>query len=194
MSQFDWAMAALAALGSVVAVVQLRLWLRNWGDGRIDTFESVERNSLKLLAQIEAQGFRPDFVLGIGRSGAFLAGWLAGNLGTVSIEVVDRKHGTVPTQIVEYPHIEERLALLEQLYGKKARVLVVEGAATRGNSFIEFENLRRRHANEWDCRYAVLYEVDTNVATIHFVAKRLGRAPKRYPWHKTPRYRNFIRK
>lgn len=193
MSWFDLAMASLAGMGGVVATVQLRLWIRNWTDGRVDTFAAIERHGLELLRRIEAAGFHPDFVLGIGRSGAFLAGWLAGNLGSVAIEVVDRMHQTDPTEPVEFPDIAERMRLLTKLYGQHAKVLIVEGAATRGNTFMSFEKVRRGHAGSWECRYAVLYEVETNIARIDFAARRLKSTPLRYPWHTTARYRSFLR-
>ena len=194
MSSTDLVLASLALVGGIVSIIQLRLWLRNWQDNRIDRFASVERHGLKLLEAIETDGFQPDLVLGIGRGGAFLGGWLAGNLGSVAIEVIDRTHQEHATEPVIFPHLAEKLGLMIKIYGEYPRVLVVEAAATRGNTFISFEKARLQFAPEWKCRYAVLYEVDTNIARIDFSGRKLARTPPRYPWHKKIGYRRYLRR
>jgi len=194
MSLFNVGLTLLAIIGGVASIIQIRIWILNWQDSRIDKFASVERHGLKLLEQVEADDFQPDFVLGIGRGGAFLAGWIAGNLGSVCIEVIDRRHQEQSTEPVDFPYLEEKIALLRKIHGEGAKVLVVEAAATRGNTFISFERARLRLAPDWVCRYAVLYEVDTNIARIDFLGRRLARTPPRYPWHNRVGYRRYLRR
>ena len=192
MSLNDLGVEILAVLGGIAALIQLRLWIRNWQDSRVDQFASIERHALKLLEQIEESRFTPAVVLGIGRSGALVGGWLAGNLGTLPIEVIDRMH-QVSSDPVDYPNLQAKIDLMISIYGASAHVLVVEGAATRGNSFISFERSRRLIAPDWSCKYAVLYEVETNISHIDFAAKRLSRTPGKYPWHKRSGYKSFLR-
>ena len=194
MSVLNAVLAFLAVLGGIASTLQLRIWLRQWQESRIDQFASIERHGIRLLQRIKASGFRPDFVLGLGRSGAFVGGWLAGNLGSVPIEVIDRFHRGQSTEPMEFPHLHERLALLRKIHGDNAKVLVVEGATTRGGTFHHFQLLRQPIVPLWDCKFSVLYEVDTVDFHTDFVAKVLPKAPARYPWHKTAEYRDFIRK
>lgn len=76
---------------------------------------------------------------------------------------------------------------------KPPKVLVVEGAATRGGTFYHFEQLRRTAVPGWECRYCALYMVDTVTVRLDYFARKLSRAPLRYPWHKTHEWRDFMR-
>lgn len=193
MTVFDLVLAVLAILGGVATVVQIRLWIIDWHAARIDNFSAIEKHGLRLLECVNRSEFVPDLILGIGRSGAFLGGWLAGNLGSIPIEVIDRVHKANSADPMDFPNFAEKIALLRAIHGDKARVLVVEGATTRGATLQNFERLRLAHVPDWMCRYAVLYQVDTAAFPAQFVGKSLGRAPLRYPWHKTPEYRHHIR-
>jgi len=186
-------LAVLATIGGIASIIQIRLWIQNWQNSRVDSFSAVERRGLDLLRQIKTDGFEPDFVLGLGRSGAFLGGWLAGNLGSVPIEVIDRIHKANATDPMEFPYCAEKIGLIRCIYGEDASVLVVEGATTRGTTFYQFEKIREQQAPYWKCRYCVLYEVDTSTFHTQFVGQRMNKAPIRYPWHKTPEYKDFIR-
>jgi hypoxanthine phosphoribosyltransferase len=181
-------------IGFVVGVIQLPLWYREWQRNRTDSFSAIERHGIQLLRKIRQSGYKPDFVLGLGRSGALIGGWLAGNLGSIRIEVIDRVHKEGKAQSMEFPHIDKRLQLLSAIYGQTAQVLVVEGATTRGTTFQEFETIRHAVLPKWDCRFCVVYEIDTNLFEMDFVGKRLPRAPESYPWHATDDYKKFIRK
>jgi hypoxanthine phosphoribosyltransferase len=185
---------ALAVLGGVVAVNQCRIWWDDWHKSRIDRFSAIERHGLEVMNRIKRAGYVPDVVLGLGRSGAFLGGWLAGNLGSLRIEVIDRVHKEGNVQLMDFPQMRERLEFLKEAYGPKANVLVVEGATTRGTTFYQFEQVRASVVPDWNCKFCVLYEVDTNMFEIDFVGKRLKSAPLRYPWHATEEYRKFIRR
>ncbi len=183
----------LGIIGGVVSLIQLALWAFSWRENRIDKFDRIERHGVKLLDQIKESDFKPDFVLGLGRSGALMGGWLAGNLGSVAIEVIDRVHQDQLSKTMTFPHIEEKLRLLKAIYGDSACVLVVEGAVTRGGTFQQFEILRKSLAPEWKCEYCALYEVDTSAFTSTFVGRYLKKAPTRYPWHTRADYKKYLR-
>lgn len=88
---------------------------------------------------------------------------------------------------------EKKLDLLMEIYGNSAKILIVEGATTWGGTFHDFEILRKKYAPDWICKFAVLYEVDTCKFPISFHGRILDRAPIRYPWHKTAKYKTAIR-
>lgn len=183
-----------AILGAGATLYQCIIWWKEWSSKRIDHFGAIERHGVEVMNKVKRAGFRPDFVLGLGRSGAFLGGWLAGNLGSVRIEVIDRIHKEGNSQLMEFPNVEERMSMLKAVYGDTAKVLVVEGATTRGTTFYHFESYRAAMASQWECKYCVIYEVDTNMFQIDFVGKRLRAAPERYPWHATEDWQKFIRR
>ncbi|MGN6516387.1 MAG: hypothetical protein ACTHLR_11180 [Rhizomicrobium sp.] len=193
MSWIDLVAWTFGIVGGIASINQLRIWFVEWQEKRIDSFASIERHGIQLLKQIKESGFTPDFVLGLGRSGAFLAGWLAGNLGSLRIEVIDRIHKDDPSDPMEFPNAKEQLALLKKIHGEAARVLVVEGAATRGGTFYHFEKIRREYVPHWQCKCCALYRVDTANVRLEFFAQSLKAAPLKYPWHKTHEWRDFIR-
>ena len=84
-------------IGTVAASIQLYRWRREWIIGRSIDFAGMETLILELKNIISGQNFTPDFVLGIGRSGAILGGFMAGCLEAIPVEVMERTH----------PHIQK---------------------------------------------------------------------------------------
>jgi hypoxanthine phosphoribosyltransferase len=189
----NWALLLFGLVGGIISIKQLADWLHEYRENRIDTFQSIERNAVKLIEKIQADGFNPQLVLGIGRSGALLGGWIAGNLGSIPIQVIDRAFKEEEGTTVEYPYATEIFAMLRRKYGEGTRVLVVEGASTTGSSLITFSKIRKQEVPDWNCRYAVLYEVESTRFPCQYVALHINRAPKRYPWHKTVHYASHLR-
>lgn len=190
---WEYLLTIIAALiGVIVGIIQLIKWYRERQEERIDTFALVEKYAIRLLEKIEADKFAPDFVLGLGRSGAFLGGWLAGNLGSIPIEVVDRIHGIGDTTLMKIPHGEHKIRLLKKIYGANAKVLVVEAATTRGTTFYQFQEVRGRIAPEWQCKFCVLYEVKSNWFPVDFVGKQIKQVPRRYAWHLRASYKKAL--
>jgi len=180
-------------IGGIISVKQLIDWWREYQEKRIDSFESIERNAIKLIEKVQADGFTPQLVIGIGRSGAFLGGWIAGNLGSIPIQVIDRSFKKEEGTTVEYLNCDQILAMLRIQFGKTARVLVVEGASTTGSSLAAFSKIRKKEVPDWDCRYAVLYEVESTKFACQYVALRISKTPERYPWHKTVHYAKYLK-
>jgi hypoxanthine phosphoribosyltransferase len=184
---------AFGVLGAIVSIYQAKIWVAEWRDRKIDSFSSIERHGVQLLHKISTSGFRPDFVLGLGRSGAFLGGWIAGNLGSIPIEVIDRIHKNDVDDPMDFPYVVEKFELLRRAYGDRAKVLVVEGATVRGATSRTFFKYKHHYASDWNCRFCVLYRVETSDFPVDFVAKMLKAAPRRFPWHRTGDYQDFIR-
>ncbi len=190
----DYILFAFGIIGGLISLWQGMLWYLEWQESRIDTLASVDSNGLRLIEQIRRVGFQPDVVIGIGRSGAFLGGWIAGNLGSLPIDIVDRHHTDDPSNPANYTGIEQRIGLLRTLYGDTAKALIVEGATTSGVSLQQCSKHLKTFAPGWTCKYAVLYEVETSKFPTDFVARRIKRAPRRYPWHKTVDYKRYLRR
>ena len=190
----DWGLVAaivggiFAVVGGIVTIIQLFIWLRDWAASRVDKIADVERYALGLIDDIRKENFRPTFVLGIGRSGAFLAGWLAGNLGSLPIEVIDRVHARKGGAAPEFNNMERKIQLLIDIYGADAKVLVVEAADITGRTFTKFRELTASLTPNWDCKYCAIYTMAHLNSDIDFIAKRLKAVPKRLPWHRTPEY------
>ncbi len=97
----------------------------------------------RVSGKIAESGFNPDQVVGIGRSGAILGGIVAGNLGHLPIETVERRHDdprrilstlTEPDEIYN-GDVRDPGALDPRPAWKARRVLLVMGEAKSAQSF-----------------------------------------------------------
>jgi len=193
----------LAVLGAVAGIAgcifagmqayKYNLWRR-----RI-TWDDALRVADKLLRQIEAEenGWEPEVVIGLGRSGGIWGGWLAGNLGTLPLAVVDLKYTGSETGIeVAFPGGEGVLDTVRKTHGDKLRVLLIEGATSRGTTFREFLKRFENQLAGWDVRKAVLYRNPASDARLDFVGKGdlvpwpTDRKP--FPWQDRAGYRPFL--
>jgi len=144
----------------------------------------------KVLVQIEGGDWKPDLILGLGRSGAIWGGWFAGNLGSLPIAVVDILYRKTPVgRDVTFPAGAETLQLLREVRGSTLKVLIVQGASSTGQTFMEFLGQHRQHITDWSMKFAVLYRNRAVATRIDFVGKNLDPWPKRLPWHLRPVYR-----
>lgn len=187
-------LGALAVIGGAVSIWQIYVWVRTWQDNRIDSFAGLERHTIRLLQDISGSPFRPDLVIGIGRGGGFIGGWLAGNLGSVAFEVVDRTHSGDAVNPVVFPHAPAKFEYLRAAYGASIRALIVEAATTRGTTLREFERLRMHYLPGWTCGYAVLFNNRSVDFPVAFSARMLDRTPQKYPWHYSPAYQHHVAK
>jgi hypoxanthine phosphoribosyltransferase len=147
-----------------------------------------------VLEKIERDGWRPNVVVGIGRSGAIWGGWLAGNLGSVPIYVIDKEFEiTGSGRRVVLLDCERHLRWIKTKYGDHARLLVVEGATTLGTSLIDFERSRKHVIPEAEHRTAALY-VLKGAACVpnYFGTDAVAPWPERFPWHYRPVYKRFL--
>ena len=189
----DGLVYVLALLGGVMSGWELFRRFNEWREHRIDTFASIEKNALKLLDQVDADEFNPTVVIGIGRSGAFLGGWLAGNLGSLPISVFERRFKADKGGPPDFADFERNVETLDELFTDKKTALVVQGASTSGSTLREFEQKRQQFMPDWEVKYCVLYNVDTAAFPVDYVAKVLKVAPKKFPWHKRAAYKKYMR-
>ena len=170
----------------------LALWIVKRTNSEL-TWLEAEAAAQRVSDQVSQEpGWQPDAVVGIGRSGAIRAGWLAGNLGSLPVGVIDAVYdqGASGTT-TQLPCLEEWL-LAVRARTNIGRLLVVEGATARGTSFMEFdEALKRIPELRATARYAVLFRGSTCLFDVHFVGDELAEWPDRFPWHATAAYRRM---
>ena len=173
-------------ISTVIAVIQYRrvsVWKKRL------TWDDSLRTSTKLLRNIEQSGWIPDIVLGLGRSGGIWGGWLAGNLGSLPFSVIDDKYPEV-----SFPAGAKILRVLREEYPLMSKMLVVEGASSRGETINQFRDEFSVILQGIEIRFAVLYMNPASSAKIDYVGE-VGPEPwpLRFPWHSTDRYRPYLR-
>lgn len=193
LEELDLTLGIVSGLISVFGVgfVAYRYWARKRA---ALSMQSAVRRAERMLEAMQRDRFAPAAVLGLGRSGALWGGWFAGNLGSLPIHVVNR-HFEV-TQTGRRVVLEECEPLLRQLrrkYGDGASFLVVEGATTTGNAFLDFETCLARAYPTADVRTASLY-VQTGTIRVPDYAgdEALAPWPEKFPWHHSPAYKRFL--
>ena len=180
--------ALTAILGFIVKQFLLWRWKRKF------TWDDVLRTAHALLKRIEDQGWRPEIVIGLGRSGGIWGGWLAGNLGSLPFTVVDDRYSVNADLHVDFPAGADVLAAIRRTYPDKRRILVVEGATSTGKTPAKFLEEFARELNGLDVKFAVLYKNPASTADIAFVGRHGPEPwPDRFPWHSSDLYRPYLR-
>lgn len=195
---FELVQSALAVVGGFASIAGFTVTIayigRLWVWNRRVTWDDALRVAERLLVEIEGNDWKPDIVVGLGRSGGIWGGWLAGNLGTLPFGVVDLKYHDGPTtRTVSFPAGDAVLAALIANGNSAQQVLVVEGAASKGQTFDEFRSVFGERFDQSRMKFAVLYQSSTSSAYIDFVGERgLEPWPKVFPWHLRAGYLPFI--
>lgn len=191
----------LAGIASIIGVA-LPLYVvfqqakRRRGVSWSEAFRVAER----VLTQIEHSDWRPDIVVGIGRSGAIWAGWMAGNLGSLPVAVVDKKYSfDAAGRGVVFPVGAKVIATalkrddLKTNDGRKLRVLLVEGATSNGSVLDEVRRQFSSTLEGCEVRFAILYMNCVVTQHIDYVGKvETGKWPQRLPWHHRPAYQRRL--
>lgn len=147
----------------------------------------------KVLADVKKEpNWEPSLVIGIGRSGGIWGGWLAGNLGTKPLLVVDVSY--YEQSPPEFPGAEQVLSALEEFRDLGDKILLVEGAASTGQTFRYFIERFSDQLRSWKIKKAVLYKNPVvPKKDIDFVGRSLERWPERFPWHEQADWRPQLR-
>lgn len=193
----DWILQATNWVNvflTIVAVTGIVATVWTWIRLRLRGLREIEVIGEQLIAQMEAKGYRPDLVVGIGRGGAFTGGWLAGNLGTFPIEVVERMHQDDSTTPMTFLNGEKKFAYLREAWPGPVKALIVEGASARGTTLREFKKLQQTYLPDWQCTFCVFYDNKSSNFPIDFYGVRDDKLRDRYPWHKTDKYRHYLYK
>lgn len=192
--QFFAFLGALAGLASLYLYIYHR-WKVRQQMGQ-PTWDDVLRVAEKLLIRIEESPFTPDAVIGLGRSGGIWGGWLAGNLGTLPLAVVDLAYRTGKTgRNVKFYGEAEVLSSLRKRLGNQPCLLVVEGATSDGLTVREFFSKFESELSAYhDVRMAVLYKNSGTNAKVDFFGRDdVSPWPRKFPWHKRDAYKPHLR-
>jgi hypoxanthine phosphoribosyltransferase len=147
-----------------------------------------------LLQKIEKSNFKPDLVIGLGRSGGIWGGWVAGNLGSIPFYSVETKytldgHGD---RKIDFPYAPDILGLIIQANCKN--ILIVEGAASTGATFVEFKRQHLTPFADKIFKFAVLFKNSTASISIDFIGETVdNKWPEKFPWHIRDQYSTHLK-
>jgi len=182
-----------AVLGAVAAIVTI-VTVLSQVFGRRVTWNNARRAAWHVLREVQRYGWRPDMVIGIGRSGGIWGGWLAGNLGSLPFIAVDDHYSNGQNITIEFNSARELLLAVREGFPQAKRFLAIEGASSTGRSFEEFRKIFDSVMSPRELRLATLYKNPTNPLHIDYVGEvGPSRWPNRFPWHETDAYRPFLR-
>lgn len=147
------------------------------------TWQDALETANDLLEKIKKE-FQPNIVIGIGRSGGIWGGWFAGNFGSLPFVVIDDKYTRNDEVQVDFPAGFGIIRSFLEFYPYAEKILVVMGAATRGETIRKFKEQFKDFLGERTVRYVFLYKNSTaNVPTHHYYGEELQAWPKKFPWH-----------
>ena len=149
-----------------MAIEQLRMSWDELGSG-----------AKALAEQVAADGFRPDFVLGISRGGLLVAGALAYALGIKNTFTMSVEFYTGVDERLELPMILPPVPDLVDLH--EARVLIVDDVADTGATLALVKGFCKGSVGEVRC--AVLYEKPRSDVRCEYVWRRTDRWID-FPW------------
>ena len=178
---------------SLIVITLAHSW-RVWRWKRQITWDDALRVAEVLLKKIEGSHWKPDIVIGLGRSGGIWGGWLAGNLGSIPLVVVDKHFEPETSGLrIDFPGGKEVICGIRENYNAEIRVLIVQGASGAGGVFRRFDILFSEYLSNWDVIYAVLYVNPVVPFPIDFVGRALEIWPRQFPWHLRSVYRPYLR-
>jgi probable phosphoglycerate mutase len=181
-------LAAIGALASIYAAFLqiIRLYLG-------PTWRDALKRAGKVLADIKQSNWEPTLVIGIGRSGGIWGGWLAGNLGSKPFLGIDVNYQQNDKgREVRFRGAKQVLSALEEYRELGDNILLVEGAASTGQTFTSFLEKFSDQLSSWNIKKAVIYKNPAAAINIEFVGRPLERWPKKLPWHKWDAWRRFL--
>lgn len=158
------------------------------------TLRDAEKCVVGILEEIERDGWSPELVIGLGRSGAMWGGWLAGNLGSLPIVVIDRKFERTATgRLLRLIDAGPTLTGIKKRYPGRTRVLAVEGATTSGAAFALLGECALKAFPDLEIRTVALWTRRGTTQQPHYTSSRdLDPWPDRLPWHFRPAFKRFL--
>ena len=149
-----------------MAIEQLRM---NW--------DELGTGSKAIAEQVAADGFRPDFILGISRGGLLVAGALAYTLGIKNTFTMSVEFYTGVDERLELPMILPPVPDLVDLH--ESRVLIADDVADTGQTLVLVKDFLEGKVDE--VKIAVLYEKPRSVVQCEYVWSRTDRWIV-FPW------------
>lgn len=166
----------------------IKQWLRSF-EGSINnkdenknefTWPDVEKGVDEIIRNMEKDGYEPDLVIGIGRSGGIVGGLIAGYLGAKPLRVFNWNYKNEKIEgKVRRVHTHDKTVEIEK---EQEKILLVEGATTTGQTPERALTFFKEQFPGKDFRFAVLVRQKSSIAHIHYCAYEvLG--IKILPWH-----------
>jgi hypoxanthine phosphoribosyltransferase len=149
-----------------MAVEQLRM-----------SWDELGTGSKALAEQVVADGFRPDFVLGISRGGLLVGGALAYALGVKNTFTMSVEFYTGVDERLELPMLLPPVPDLVEL--QEERVLIADDVADTGQTLVLVKDFLEGKVAE--VKIAVLYEKPRSVVQCEYVWSRTDRWIV-FPW------------
>jgi hypoxanthine phosphoribosyltransferase len=141
------------------------------------TWDELGVGSKSLTEQVVADGFRPDFILGISRGGLLVAGALAYALGVKNTFTMSVEFYTGIDERLEMPMILPPIPDLVDLHSE--RVLIADDVADTGQTLVLVKEFLQGRVAE--VKIAVLYEKPRSVVHCEYVWERTDRWIV-FPW------------
>jgi uncharacterized protein len=132
------------------------------------TWDELGIGSKALAEQVAADGFRPDFILGISRGGLLVAGALAYTLGVKNTFTMSVEFYTGVDERLDMPMILPPVPHLVDLH--ESRVLIADDVADTGQTLVLVKDFLEGKVEE--VKIAVLYEKPHSVVQCEYVWER----------------------
>jgi hypoxanthine phosphoribosyltransferase/quercetin dioxygenase-like cupin family protein len=144
------------------------------------TWPDVEKGVDEIISNMEKDGYDPDLVIGIGRSGGIVGGLIAGYLQAKPFRGFNWNYKNVKQDGEEKRiHIHDKTIEIEK---EQQKILLVEGATTTGQTPEKALAFFKETFPDKEFRFAVLVRQKSSTAPIHYCAYEvLG--IKILPWH-----------
>ncbi|MFN3262050.1 MAG: hypothetical protein ACE37J_15970 [Pikeienuella sp.] len=182
----EWgSLASLLALAATLILGAARLFL--FAEIFPITWSHSVAAAMKIVRLIGRDGWVPDLVICLGRSGGIWGGFISGNIGSKpAFMVMDYYNNS--NAYVQFEYLQECASAIRK-HGA-SRVLVIQGYTGTGGTFFAlreaiaaFPTLRNV-----EFRYGVVFAWANCRFPLDYVGRVLRRPPKRMPWHKTSAY------
>jgi hypoxanthine phosphoribosyltransferase len=141
------------------------------------SWDELGTGTKALAEQAAADGYQPDFILGISRGGLLVAGALAYALGTKNTFTMSVEFYTGVDERLDMPMILPPVPSLVDLH--EARVLVADDVADTGQTLVLVKDFLEGKVAE--VRMAVLYEKPRSTVRCEYVWERTDRWIV-FPW------------
>ena len=141
------------------------------------SWDELGVGSKAIAEQVAADGFRPDFILGISRGGLLVAGALAYTLGVKNTFTMSVEFYTGVDERLEMPMLLPPIPDLVDLH--EERVLIADDVADTGQTLVLVKDFLEGKVAE--VKIAVLYEKPRSVVQCEYVWERTDRWIV-FPW------------
>jgi hypoxanthine phosphoribosyltransferase len=141
------------------------------------SWDELGVGSKALAEQVAADGFRPDFILGISRGGLLVAGALAYTLGVKNTFTMSVEFYTGVDERLELPMLLPPIPDLVDL--EQERVLIADDVADTGQTLVLVKDFLEGKVAE--VKIAVLYEKPRSVVRADYVWARTDKWIV-FPW------------